>query len=222
MKKCVVVGAGEFVEKDYHMFLEHENRKEILLIAADGGMSYLQNQSQEPDYVIGDFDSILPTDRVNLDLPKWDERKIILPEQKDETDMLAAIRLGMEKGCMEFHIFGGMGGRFDHTLANIQCMDYIVSLGGRACMYGNGQRVVVIQNGRLLFSKENQGMISIFALSDVAVGVTLEGLKYPLHEYTLTKKYPIGISNSFLGMESVVSVREGSLLICYEYIGGET
>lgn len=40
------------------------------------------------------------------------------PVEKDDTDTLAAVKLGLERECTDFWIYGGTGGkRLDHTLA---------------------------------------------------------------------------------------------------------
>ena len=67
------------------------------------------------DALIGDFDSVrlkLPTDAVITRLPA----------EKDDPDLLSALKVGWAKGSREFHIFGGLGGRVDHTISNIQLM----------------------------------------------------------------------------------------------------
>ena len=68
-----------------------------LLIAADGGFAKCLEAGLEPNLVIGDFDSFegaLPQD---LATPV-----IELPCAKDDTDLLAAIRIGLARGYRSF------------------------------------------------------------------------------------------------------------------------
>ena len=44
--------------------------------------------------------------------------------------------------------------------------------------------------------------------------MTERGLKYSLQDATVNMEFPIGISNEFIGQESMISVKEGMLLIC--------
>ena len=43
-----------------------------------------------------------------------------LPAEKDDTDMVAALRLGLARGYRDFRLYGAAGGRIDHTIANLQ------------------------------------------------------------------------------------------------------
>ena len=69
-----------------------------LLIAADGGYAYLQGQ--KPDLVVGDFDS--------LGYVPEGEQIIRHPVQKDDTDMLLAVREGLKRGYRKFVLYGGI------------------------------------------------------------------------------------------------------------------
>ena len=47
---------------------------------------------------------------------------IHVPVEKDDTDTLLCLKYGMELGYREFLMIGGIGGRLDHTMANIQTL----------------------------------------------------------------------------------------------------
>jgi len=177
------------------------------MIAADGGYANLQKAGLQPDLLVGDFDSL-------SDIPAG-VRIIRLPIEKNDTDTLYAVRLGLEKGYKKFYIYGGIGGRLDHTIANIQTLAFIAEQGGTGYLVGGGMTITVIKDGRLAFDARQKGVISIFCLGDKAEGVTLTGLKYPLTDYTMTKSNPIGVSNEFIGTESAVEVRNGMLAILW-------
>ena len=73
---------------------------------------------------VGDFDSL-------GQVPEG-ENIVRHPVMKDDTDMMLAVKLGLERGYTRFHIYGGMGGRTDHTIANIQTLAYIAGRGASA------------------------------------------------------------------------------------------
>lgn len=206
MKSCYIIGAGEFNSDFFHPSAED------LVIAADGGYLFLEKMGIEPDLLIGDFDSM----EGNRDWSGKGFQVMELPEKKDDTDILAAIREGMGRGCEEFHIFGGTGGRIDHTIANLQCLSFLSKRGCRGFLYGMDSLMLAVTDGRVDFPKDRKGIVAVFSFGDRAEGVTLKGLKYELADAVLTNDYPIGVSNEFIGRESSISVRRGTLLlVCY-------
>lgn len=200
-KICYIVGAGE------NFLTELEIGEMDYVIAADGGYQYLKKLGIPVNLVIGDFDSMeMPTETITI---------IKLPSEKDDTDMLAAIKEGITRGYTEFHIYGGTGGRLDHTLANIQCLVFLAKQQMQGYLYDEKHVMTVIQNGSISFDETQEGIISVFSVSDKAEGVYEHGLKYTLQDATLTNATPIGVSNEFQKKESSVSVRNGTLLLVY-------
>ena len=199
---CYVVGAGEFCPRGL------TPGPGDLVIAADGGFAALEGLGLSPDLVVGDFDSL----GHRPDHP----HVVALPVEKDDTDMHSAIRLGWERGYRAFRLYGGTGGRIDHTLANIQSLAWLARQGGRGWLVGPDWTATVLSDGgALTLEAGRQGTVSVFCLGDRAEGVDLQGLKYGLSAGVLTADYPLGVSNSFLGGESRVSVRRGKLLVLW-------
>ena len=199
---CYVVGAGEFCPRGL------TPGPGDLVIAADGGFAALEGLGLSPDLVVGDFDSL----GHRPDHP----HVVALPVEKDDTDMHSAIRLGWERGYRAFRLYGGTGGRIDHTLANIQSLAWLASQGGRGWLVGPDWTATVLSDGgALTLEAGRQVMVSVFCLGDRAEGVDIQGLKYGLSDGVLTADYPLGVSNSFLGGESRVSVRRGKLLVLW-------
>ncbi len=178
-----------------------------LVIAADGGYARLEAWGIPTDLIIGDFDS--------LDTPPRGSHVVRLPQEKDDTDMLAALRAGLARGCRRFHLYGGTGGRFDHTVGNLQCLAFLAEAGARGFLYGADQVTTILKNGRISFPAGAAGLLSVFAYSDRARGVTETGFKYGLDRATLQNTYPKGVSNAFIGLPGTVSVEEGLLAVIY-------
>ncbi len=177
------------------------------IIAADGGYANLRRLGINPDLLVGDFDS--------LEAVPQGVKIIRLQKEKNDTDTLYAVRLGLEKGFKRFMIYGGIGGRLDHTIANIQTLSFIAEQGGRGVLIGGGYTITVIKNSKITFGADKKGIISVFCVGEKAEGVFLTGLKYPLTNYTMTKSIPIGVSNEFTGVESAVEVRNGMLAVMW-------
>ena len=211
--KCIIVGAGDLTmgelataENDY-------------IIAVDGGLSYCGILAVEPDMIIGDFDSVSEQEKLAIESLKEQipERIMELPVEKDDTDMLAALKHGLALGYTDFRIYAGTGGRFDHTFANIQCLLYLKNHGATGYLVDGTGMMLVIQNEAIHLNKNLEGYMSLFSLGREAKGVTIQGMKYSLNNYTLTNDFPIGISNEFIGEEAVISVEDGELVCMIQY-----
>ncbi|MDR2655059.1 MAG: thiamine diphosphokinase [Oscillospiraceae bacterium] len=200
-KICYIFGAGEC----FHPLPAPEPGDYV--IAADGGYRHTKARGIPSDLVVGDFDS--------LGKAPANENVVALPAEKDETDTEAAIRAGWERGFRIFYIYGGTGGRIDHTIANIQCVADIARRGGQAFLFDGEFVITGLHSGEVLFPADAKGIISVFAFGGEAAGVREYGLKYPLENAVLNPARPLGVSNEFTGKASGVSVREGTLIIVY-------
>ena len=207
-KKCIVVAAGDLTVG------EIIRNEEDLVIAVDGGLDYCGLLQLEPDLILGDFDSVSENSaaairELEIQIP---ERIIRLPREKDDTDTLAALKEGLRRGYCEFRIYGGTGGRLEHTLANIQCLLYLKKQGASGYLVDGDGMILVLENETVHFQKGLEGYLSLFALSKEAKGVTIEGMKYPLDKAVLNNDFPLGISNEFTGQKSLVAVEQGQLV----------
>ena len=211
--KCLIIGAGDLTMGEITV------GKEDYVIAVDGGLSYCGILNVEPDKIIGDFDSVSEKEKEAIRSLQEQVPDLVmeLPVEKDDTDMLVALQYGLELGYTDFRIYAGTGGRFDHTLANIQCLLYLKNHGATGYLVDGTGMMLVIQNEAVHFRKELEGYLSLFSLGKEAKGVTIRGLKYPLEDYTLTNDYPIGISNEFIGEESSIQVEDGELVCMIQY-----
>ena len=176
-----------------------------LVIAADGGYAHMGGI--KPDLVVGDFDS--------LGYVPEGEKVVRHPAEKDDTDTMLAARIGIERGYRTFLLLGGVGGRLDHTLANIQTLAYLRESGARAALIGEGETITLIHNEALRFRAGLSGIISVFSYGAVAYGVYERGLTYALTDATLTDTNPLGVSNAFTGESSEVRVRDGRLVVLF-------
>ncbi len=199
---CYIVGAGE----DYGLdFVPGEGD---LVIAADGGLARLRKAGICPDLIIGDFDSLGHVPR--------EDHVLVLPTVKDVTDTWAAIRQGQERGYSRFRLYGCTGGRIDHTIANIQTAAELAEQGMECRIVDKTQIITALSGGKMEFPPSCKGFLSVFSHTDVCRGVTLEGLKYELRDAELTNRFPLGVSNEFLGKPAAVTVEQGIAVLVYE------
>ena len=175
------------------------------IIAADGGYAQLGNV--KADLVVGDFDS--------LGYVPEGEQIVRHPAHKDDTDTLLAVKEGLKRGYRRFLLLGGVGGRLDHTVANVQTLAYLLANGARGALVTEDETITMIQNESLSFRGGLSGTISVFSYGPVARGVYETGLAYALDNATLTDDNPLGVSNAFTGQTAQISVGEGRLLVFY-------
>lgn len=216
MKKgnCILIGAGDLAISEISV---GEND---LCIAVDGGYEYCKLLEITPDYILGDFDSISEKEAETVvEIAKQQEEKvIILPVEKDDTDMLAAIKLGLSEGYQSFRIYGGMGGRIEHTIANIQCLLYLKEHNAVGYLMDGTGMILVAKEEEISFQDSLEGYMSLFSMGDTAT-VTIENMKYLLKEQEITNSFPIGISNEFiLGEKGKVTVHKGAVVMIISWV----
>ena len=202
---CYIFGAGEFVPCDITL------TESDLVIAADGGYDHLLQIGLRADVVIGDFDSVTSSEI-------WEDticEKLTYPPEKDDTDMMLAIKLGLSRGFGQFNIYGGLGGRLDHTVANIQALSFLAEHSAQGILHHPDYELTVIKNSSFTVAKDKTGYISVFSLSDTSENVTIKGLEYELEGATLTNSFPLGVSNAATGKKGIISVDRGTLLITW-------
>lgn len=199
MANCIIFCAAGFTE------LLQPVEASDFLIAADGGLRHTQALLLSPNAVVGDFDS----------LGYVPEGAAVYPVEKDDTDSMLAIRMGLERGCRTFYLYGALdGSRLDHTVANFQALKFLRDHGARGFLIGNHQIVTLIEDETLQFSEACRGDVSVFAYGGDAE-VSLSGLYYPLESGKLTPAFPLGVSNHFTGAPAAVSAQKGSLLVIW-------
>lgn len=204
MARCIIIAplyAGE--EKEWLTPREGD-----LLMCADGGWAAAQRCGLAPSVIVGDFDSMPEPEVPGAEV-------IRLPVHKDDTDMVACLRTGRERGYRSFILSGCMGGRFDHTVSNLQCLFDCAARGEEAWMCDAQNRVTVLLPGTYAIPAIPNRKLSLLAFSPEVRGVTVTGVEWPLEGATLTTRHPLGCSNEFRAAEATLSFTEGALILAY-------
>ncbi len=205
--RCVIIGGGDCTIE----LLKANIRENDYIICADSGYDIANEAKLIPDLLIGDFDSIKSVPE-NID-------KITLPVEKDVTDCVAAYYEGVKHGFKSFVLFGGTGGRFEHTFANISLM-------ANASKSGNFFEIVdekhiyrCITNSSIKIEKKDNQQISVFAYGNKAFGVTEKGFHYLLNDYTLDPfDGALGTSNDIIDDYGEISVKNGTIIIIETHV----
>ena len=178
------------------------------VIAADQGLRYLEEAGITPDLIVGDFDS--------LGTVPQGANVVRHPVEKDDTDMMLAVKTGLARGYRTFVLYGGLGGRLDHTYANFQTLTYLARHGAVGYLIGPDSVAAAAMDGTLAFPAGLEGWIGVFCPDGEARGVDIQGLYYSLRDGLLTSGFPLGTSNHFTGEAASVSVWEGTLLVMWQ------
>lgn len=222
MKKCYIVGAGDF-------YGSINPCQDDMVIAADGGVEYLISLGIVPDVIVGDFDSLGENgksasevlERVknvsengNITLFGKSVEVFRHPVMKDETDTYLAYEIGVSRGYTEFELYGGVGGREDHTFANYCLLLKAKNDKNNMILVGNGTKIFVLKNEKKEIFGKMGATVSVFAFASLAKNVCVRGLKYEAKGIDLAPDFPLGVSNSFLSSgKGEISVSEGALLV---------
>ena len=206
--RAIIIGGGSC----------NKNLKEYILpgdfiVCADSGYDHAKSLGLVPDLVIGDMDSIVSNVQSGPEI-------ITAPVQKDETDSMLCVDILAERGFDNILFFGAMGGRSDHSFANITLLLYAAKKGIHLEIVHEMSHMFVIDK-KAEISGNTGDTFSLFALGGDASGITTTGLFYPLVDETLFADNPRGVSNELVENKATVSVKNGYLLAIH-IKGGET
>ncbi|MEG0767156.1 MAG: thiamine diphosphokinase [Clostridia bacterium] len=202
MRRCVIITA--YIQTSIRDTLALDPTD--LLLCADGGYVAAHTEGLQPDAILGDFDS-MPA----LPLPSCIDVQHF-PREKDETDTFLCIQYGVAHGCDAFVCVGGMGGRLDHTYANLQLLQWGLLHGYSIILADGVERVHLLGRGSLSIERAPDTVLSLFAYSPTC-RISVTGVQYPLHEYPLTHQFPLGVSNRIVAEKAELCCTEGQLLV---------
>lgn len=198
-KRCIIISGGNFEPIE-------GLRPGDFVIACDRGYAYAKSCGVVPDLVVSDFDSYAGPIDEGVPVNRF-------KSEKDDTDTMIAIRCALEQGFDEAVLLCALGGRLDHTLANLQSLVYAQSRGLPCSILSADAEVRTLQNGSLRLPRREGWGFSVFAAQDLCKGVSITGAKYPLADVELTCAFPLGVSNEWTSESAEISVRSGILLI---------
>lgn len=199
MYKKIKIFCGPNTYNFKSLYFEEANE---FLVGVDSGLEYLLNIDKQVDIAVGDFDSI------NLEVLNRIKNKckkiINLEKDKNMTDLAYALDYiynNMDYDNIE--VFGGISGRIDHLLANLNLISkYDFS------MRDDHHYIYMLRKGKHEINNFKK-YVSFFALEDV-FSLTLQGFKFNLDSYYLSTNDSLCVSNEGSG---IVEFNKGKLLV---------
>ena len=182
------------------------------IVCADSGYTFARKAGLNPDLIIGDFDSLeeeLPTDT----------EVVKLNTVKDDTDTEHCVMECIRRGYKDFLLLGSVGGRTDHTFANIAILSFLSEYNYHGVARNNGEEIQILKEGTYNMDGKKGLTFSVFPYGCESVNVTYKGAKYPLDSYTLTYNVSRGISNVFSDENAEIVVNRGRAILLTYYLG---
>jgi len=186
-----------------------------LIVGADGGAAQILAWGTAPHVVIGDMDSL--PDQAQASLAASGCEFIVHPRAKDETDLELALSYVVERGFQEVVILGALGGRLDHTLANVLLLTLPRFAAAQIRIVDDHEEALLVRDGGAVTVDGRPGdTLSLLPLGGDAKGVTTGGLTWALEGDTLRFGSSRGVSNEMTGSTACIAVEKGCLLVVHK------
>ncbi len=186
------------------------------VICADGGTQTALRLGILPHIIVGDLDSL--GEEMGKELSKQEIEWKIYPKEKDETDLELAVKEALKFNPQIIYFAGLLGGRIDHTLANLFFLERLKELNIEPIIIDKNLKIYVMKGNEEKILWGNIGdLLSLIPISEVVEGILLEGLKYPLNNEPLYRNLTRGISNEFAEYKAKIKIQSGTLLVIHLY-----
>lgn len=201
MKICVILAGGDPVSKET---FEEYGPKDAYIIAADSGLMLAESLGLKPDLIIGDFDSAPKPENGNVR---------VYPVEKDDTDLMLAVKAGLDQDCDEFFIFGATGGRLDHTFAAIQSLAFLIQNEAWGTIISDDTHIDLLLPGQYEAPYMQGFSLSLFSWEEAVLDLEISGTKYNGKDLLLNNAFPLGVSNEVVKGFAKISFSHGALLV---------
>jgi len=145
-------------------------------------------------------------------LQKREVRRRCFPRAKTRRIRSSPSIHAFELNPDEIWILGALGGRLDHSLANISLLVICAKEGVEARIIDETCEIFIVDQYRVIDGQKGE-TISLLPLSSQVTGITLTGFEYPLFQGKMEIGEPCGISNRFMDEKGTISVESGYLLV---------
>ncbi len=216
MKHTVIVTGGHMniaFGTEYIKSLSYDR-----LFAVDRGLEYVKDMELVPDYVVGDFDTVDYNVLLAFEEAEGKGKVERHPAKKDETDTELAVWQAIEEKTERITLLGATGSRLDHVFANIGLLCQTVERGIDMRIVDETNRIQILDGLHRataeIAKKEQLGTyISLIPLTDRVEGVTLEGVAYPVRDFTIVHGSSRTVSNEIVSEKMRITIKKGQVLL---------
>jgi len=182
------------------------------IICADGGTLHALAMGLQPYLIVGDLDSLPESVREQLVAQGVEIEPH--PRDKDQTDLELALNAALARGASDILLLTALGGRLDQQLANLLLLTRPEWQAVRLSLAEANQQAWLLRGpDDLTLMGQPDDTLSVVPLSPQIAGLTLAGVRWPLHHKTVALGDTLTISNRFTTTEARVSLETGLALV---------
>ena len=203
--ETVILTDGGFPKHEIPLsFLKNARR----VICCDGATEKLLAFGREPDFIVGDLDSI------SEELKQRFASILFLNPEQETNDLTKSVKFCIEHGWDRITILGATGKREDHTLGNLSLLVDYGKIAQVQLLTDYG--VFNPQYQSSVYESYGGQQVSIFSLNSPTL-LTTQGLVYPLEKRNLTSWWQ-GTLNEAAGDSFCIAMDAGEILVFREYL----
>lgn len=208
MKKCIVIANGRPPSKSQIRYLNRLGYKTIF--CADGGADHAYRMGINPDFIIGDLDSV--SDKVLRFFKSKSE--IFRISRQTDTDVEKTLKHAFKLGYREAILMGVTGDRLDHTLCNL---GIVLKFFSRIkCLIIAENSVLLPLTGHNEIRTQAGETISFYGFNK-KTRISSRGLKYPLNRTALPFGEKESTSNVALKERVNINVEGGIVFMIRDF-----
>ena len=202
--RCIIICGSPEADCD---FIRKSVCADDYVICADGGYYTASKAGITPDLFVSDFDSFNGKIENGVETVK-------LNTHKDDTDSMHCAKLAVERGFKNILILGALGGRLDHTFANLSVLEYLCDNNITASIESESESVRVLNSGEYSYTCLKGKTFSVFPFGCGETEVTYIGeVEYPAKALKLKSSLAVGISNIFKSDSVKIVIKSGKALV---------
>ena len=200
--RAVILADGEF---PLHPFPQSILREASRIICCDGAAELLLEFGLEPDYIVGDMDS--------LSHEMQQRFSYCLHRDKCQltNDLTKAVKFCVERQWNQITILGATGKREDHTIGNISLIADYADYADVQLITDHGVFVPLIKSSK--FESFEGQQVSIFSITPDTI-FSFSGLRYSIDKIS---QWWQGTLNESTGSEFFIRMDSGKALVFREH-----
>lgn len=198
--KTVILADGSFPKHPVPLFFLKNARR---IICCDGATEKLLPCGLEPDFIVGDLDSI------SDELKQRFARILIHNPEQETNDLTKAVQFCLQRAWRKITILGATGQREDHTLGNLSLLANYSKIAQVQLLTDHGAFISTSKSA--LYESRPQQQVSIFSLTPSTL-FTTQNLAYPLTNRPLTSWWQ-GTLNESQAESFTITLDQGEILV---------